>query len=384
MGEFHSLIQEMRLVDHYSFYRYFHMSPTRFDDLLNRVKPLISRKTTQLRESVSAEERLAVTLRYLVTGDSMQTISFSYRLGHSTVCYIIEDTCEAIWRALSVDFLRPPKSSDEWKRISEGFADIWNFPHCIGAIDGKHIIMQAPPNVGSQYYNYKGTHSIVLMAVCDYNYCFLLLDIGDYGKQSDGGTFSNSAFGKALKNDSLFLPQPDVISGQTARMPYFFVGDSAFPLMNSMLKPYPGTYLPENKRIFNYRLSRARRVIENAFGILASKFRIFRRPIIAKTEKVTLITQAACALHNFLKISEMHCPTSGRIYCPIGYIDREDSRGNVIPGDWRSHGNTLQSVHQIGSNMYSKSASEVRETLMNYFNSKAGSVPWQKEHIKST
>ena len=154
--------------------------------------------------------------------------------------------------------------------------------------------------------------------------------------------------------------------------------------MNSMLKPYLGTYLPENKHIFNYRLSRARRVIENAFGILASKFRIFRRPIIAKAEKVTLITQATCALHNFLKISEMHRPTSGRIYCPIGYIDREDSRGNVIPGDWRSHGNTLQSVHQIGSNMYSKSASEVRETLMNYFNSKAGSVPWQKEHIKST
>ena len=76
-----------------------------------------------------------MTLRYLVNGDSMQTISFIYRLGHSTVCYIIEDTCEAIWRALSVDFLRPPKSSDEWKN-SEGFADIWNFPHCIGAIDG--------------------------------------------------------------------------------------------------------------------------------------------------------------------------------------------------------------------------------------------------------
>lgn len=180
-GEYHSLIKEMRLVDYFSFYRYFHMSPSRFDDLLRRVKPLIVRKTTQLREPVSADERLSVTLRYLVTGDSMQTISFSYRLGHSTVSYIIEETCQAIWRALSVEFLQPPKSSDEWKKISEGFADIWNFPHCVGAIDGKHILMQAPPNVGSQYFNYKGTHSTVLMAVCDYNYCFLLLDIGDYG-----------------------------------------------------------------------------------------------------------------------------------------------------------------------------------------------------------
>ena len=77
----------------------------------------------------------------------------------------------------------------------------------------------------------------------------------------------------------------------------------------------------------------------------------------------------------------MHCLASGRIYCPVGYIDREDSRGNVIPSDWRGHGNTLQSVRQIGSNMYSKSASEVRETLMNYFNSRAGSVPWQKNTL---
>uniref|UniRef100_A0A1X7TNE6 DDE Tnp4 domain-containing protein n=1 Tax=Amphimedon queenslandica TaxID=400682 RepID=A0A1X7TNE6_AMPQE len=328
------------------------MSSSRFDNLLRRVKPFIVRKTTQLREPVSAEERLSVTLRYLVTGDSMQTISFSYRLGHSTVSYIIEETCQALWRALSVEFLQPPKSSDEWKKISEGFADIWNFPHCIGAMDGKHILMQAPPNVASQYFNYKGTHSIVLMAVCYYNYCFLLLDIGDYGKKID-----------------------DVISGQSAKLPYFFIGDSAFPLMNSMLKPYPGTYLPENKHISNYRLLRARRVIENAFGILASKFCIFRRPVVAKAHKVTLITQAACALQNFLTISEMHCPTSGRFYCPVGYIDREDPQGNVIPGDWMGHCNTLQSVRHVGSNLYSKSAAEVRDSFMNYFNLRPGSVP---------
>ena len=120
MGEYHSLIKEMRLVDHFSFYKYFHMSPSRFDDLLSRVKPFIVRKTTQLREPVSAEERLSVNLRFLVTGDSMQTISFSYRLGHSTVSYIIEETCQAIWRALSVEFLRPPKSSDEWKKLVKG------------------------------------------------------------------------------------------------------------------------------------------------------------------------------------------------------------------------------------------------------------------------
>ena len=247
--------------------------------------------------------------------------------------------------------------------------------------------MQAPANGGSQYYNYKGTHSIVLMAVCDYNYCFTLLDIGDYGRQSDGGVFSNSIFGQALESKNLFLPEPDVLSaGQTTQIPYYLVGDSAFPLKTYMLRPYPGKYLEDNKRIFNYRLSRARRVIENAFGILATKFRIFRRAIIAKPKKVTRITQAACALHNYLKISEMHSPPSSRIYCPPGYVDREDAQGNVIPGDWRAEGGSgLQPVGQLGGNRCSRSAIEVRETLMAYFNnSQAGALPWQNDYIHST
>ena len=96
MGEYHSLIQEMRLVDHSSFYRYFHMSPATFDNLLSRVGPSITKQSTRLRKPISTGERLAVALQYLVTGDSMQTISFSFRLGHSTVCDIIGNTCEAI------------------------------------------------------------------------------------------------------------------------------------------------------------------------------------------------------------------------------------------------------------------------------------------------
>ena len=93
-GEYHSLIQEMRLSDHESFYKYFRMTPQRFDHLLSLVGPLISHQETKFRAPVSANERLAVTLRYLATGDSMQTIAFSYRLGHSTVCNIIDHTCD--------------------------------------------------------------------------------------------------------------------------------------------------------------------------------------------------------------------------------------------------------------------------------------------------
>ena len=124
-GEYHSLIKEMRLVDHFSFYRYFHMSPSRFDDLLRRVKPLIVRKTTQLREPVAADERLSVTLRYLVTGDSMQTISFSYRLGHSTVSYIIEETYGGHYL---LNFYNHQKAVMNGKKLVKGLLIFGIFP----------------------------------------------------------------------------------------------------------------------------------------------------------------------------------------------------------------------------------------------------------------
>ena len=136
----------------------------------------------------------------------MQTISFSYRLGHSTVCNIIDNVCGTIWDIISPEYLRTPRNSEEWKRVSHSFNSVWNFPHCLGAIDGKHIVMQAPANSGSQYYNYKGTHSIVLLAVCDANYCFTLIDIGDFGQHSDGGVLTNSAFGVAMANGNLVSP----------------------------------------------------------------------------------------------------------------------------------------------------------------------------------
>ena len=207
LGEYHSLINEMRLTDHQSFYRYFHMSPERFAHLLSLVGPAITRQTTSFRQPIHADERLAITLQYLVTGDS-------------------------------------------------------------------------------NFYNYKGTFSIILLAVCEAQYCFTLLDIGDIGRQSDGGV--------------LALPCPKPLPGQSSSVPYYFVGDSAFPLKTYMLRPFPGRFLPEDKQIFNYRLSRARRVIENTFG----------RSIVANPDKVTKITQAACCLHNYLRISEINNPPS--------------------------------------------------------------------------
>ena len=131
-------------------------------------------------------------------------------------------------------------------------------------------------------------------------------------------------------------------------LPFVIVGDKAFPLKQNMLRPYPGKNLPEPQAVFNYRLSRARWIIENSFGILA-KWRLFRRPIIAEPTKVVSYTKAAIALHNYLRTTE------SAVYCPPGFIDGEDGTRNVIEGTWRDDEDSsrgLESLRRIGGNRY--------------------------------
>ena len=143
-----------------------------------------------------------------------------------------------------------------------------------------------------------------------------------------------------------------------------------------MMRPYPGRFLPKNKWVFNYCLSQTRRVIENTFGIMTSKFCIFRRDIVASPGKVTKITQATCCLHNYLKISEAHNPSSQHHCCPPGYADREDTSGNVAPGDWRlQRSEGIRDIQRVGSITFSRSASELRDNLMEYSVSPHGSLP---------
>ena len=77
----------------------------------------------------------------------------------------------------------PPPTKEDWIQIEEKFCTGWNFPKGIGTLDGKHIVIQAPNNSGSLFFNYKGTFSIVLVALADPDCHFTCVDIGNYGGQ---------------------------------------------------------------------------------------------------------------------------------------------------------------------------------------------------------
>lgn len=141
----------------------------------------------------------------------------------------------------------------------------------------------------------------MLLAICDSNYKFIFIDVGAYGKCSDSTVFQNSIFYKKLREFNLNIPKESNIPGVPNALPYFFIGDEAFSISEHILRPYPGTNLNFTKRIFNYRLSRARRYIECAFGILTHKWRIFQRPLDVNVNLAIKIIKACCLLHNFVR-----------------------------------------------------------------------------------
>ena len=116
-----------------------------------------------MQEPFSPAERLAVTLRYLASGDSQTSIGFLFKMGRSTVNGIIEEVCTELWRVHLT-------TTDVQRKVRD-------MPNCIGALDGKHIRMRKPADSGSLWHNYKGFFSMVLMAICDASYCFTLIEL---------------------------------------------------------------------------------------------------------------------------------------------------------------------------------------------------------------
>lgn len=239
--------------------------------------------------------------RYLATGTSFADLHYNYKLGKSTISNIVQQVCSALWRVLKPICL-PSISEERWKEISNEFLKYTNFPNCLGAVDGKHIRIVQPSGTGSLYHNYKHFFSTILLAVCDANYCFLYVDVGAYGKSNDSTIFKESLFYKHITEETFNIPAPKPISDlDNTSLPYIFVGDDAFGLAKNIMCPYVGKQLPHVKKVFNYRLSRARRYIECTFGIMANKWRVFHRPLNVNIDFAESIVLACCVLQNYVR-----------------------------------------------------------------------------------
>ena len=373
-GAFHVLFSDLKL-DNQAFKEYLRLDKTQFEVLLQKVYKHLIKQDTNMRECIKPEEMCCLTLRYLASGESFRSLEFQFRIGRKTISSIILDVTKAIVKELSSDYLSTPTTTAKWLEISQKFLLRWNFPNGIGAIDGKHIVIEQPSNSGSHYRNYKGTDSVILMGMIGPEYEFLYADVGINGRNSDGGIWANCSLKIALESNAINVPDPEPLPHRSKIMPFVCTGDDAFPLSKYMMKPYPFKSLSVEKKIFNYRLSRMRRISENAFGILANRWRVFRRPFLLEPDKVKIITLATITLHNWLRSDS----NKGKVYIPSGLVDREDiESGRVINGSWRSDeiASSWLSLPKSRGNHASNQANEIREEFTEYF-TKEGCVPWQ-------
>lgn len=324
--------------------------------------------------------------RYLAGGRFTEQYSAcNYRISPSSSNKIISQVCQAIYEELAAtEFME--YNEQNWINVSNEFFDKWNMPNCLGAIDGKHVKIKCPVGGGSLYFNYKVClfvhvtlriskiqiglcyfqrfHSLILLGACDASCKFTFVDIGSPGADGDMNVFARSDFGSSILTDdnSLNLPTEANING--VETPFFFLGDDAFPLTKRLMKPYKPKRggdgrLTNEEKVFNYRLSRARRTIENAFGILTMRWGCLRTEFLCSPEKVKVIVGACCALHNYL-MKRSH------VYAPPSQFDRFDDDGVLIEGEWRQFHDQLEPLTVVRGRPISQAVS-IRERLKNFF-----------------
>jgi len=301
-------------------------------------------------------------------------MQYAWRVPHNTISKVVREVCEAIIEECLEEQMSTPTTEQGWREIADDWYQRWNFPHTIGAIDGKHVACKAPPDSGSEYYNYKGFFSVILFAMVSSDYKFLWVDVSGNGASSDAHIYNQSELRAGLENDDIDgWPRPDPLPGDDTDVPYFLVGDDAFSLRTFLMKPYSLKNMTRDERLFNYRLSRARRVVENSFGILANRFQVMLTTMCHHADTVRLIVKTCILLHNLMRTR--YPVLQNRL------VDIQGQDGHVQPGAWRDGRNLDDTVNPTAPNRASKEGKKLRNLIKHWVNSEPGAVPWQDRMI---
>jgi hypothetical protein len=194
------------------------------------------------------------------------------------------------------------------------------------------------------------------------------------GSASDAQIYNNCELKEGAEDGSIVFPDPDPLPYDTQNVPYFLIGDDAFALRKTMMKPFGNRGLTNEERIFNYRLSRARRVVDNAFGILANRFQVLLTTMQHHPSTVKLIVVACMVLHNMMRIRYPGLQNQ--------QLDRaENQNRQLVLGAWRQGLNLTDIQRVTGPNTASKDGKKQRNLIKHWVNSPAGEVPWQDRVI---
>lgn len=273
-----------------------------------------------------------------------------------------------------------PTEEKEWLDIADTFERKWNFSHCAGAFSARHIAIDEPLNNGTIFLNHKGFHSILLIAVVNANYEFMYFDVGMNGGCDKYYMYTATSFFEVMIDDNMNLPKDSLLPGTDVSVPYVFVADTDYVIENIM-RPYSLENITYEEKIFNYRFSRAKRVADNAFGVLFERFGVLHKNIYINERDLNSVGVACCALHNYLA-------KTNEEYIPRESLDIEDEVNQRFQtASWRlkrEEGVDWEDTHPLlsvpkGLEEFPDTKGKlVREKFMKYFNNE-NKLPFQEQ-----
>ena len=273
---------------HIFFVRIYRMSHFTF---MRLAENLALRETRKFRRSCPLQ-RLSVTLRWLA-GGSYLDIALAHNLSTSTVYHYIDGCISLMNKALQINF---PYRDVTWlRRVAVGFSREGRsaLNMCCGALDGLAVKISEPAGWevanSSKYYNRKGFFAINTQAMCDSKYRFTFVSCCSPGSTHDSTAFAISNLSKLLEKD-----EDGLLRG------FWIAADDAYTCMKRLLTPWPGRSLSISKDGFNYWQSSARIYIEQAFGILVSRWGVLWRPLRCTLENYANVIVVCCKLHNYI------------------------------------------------------------------------------------
>ncbi|KAJ8018434.1 Protein ANTAGONIST OF LIKE HETEROCHROMATIN PROTEIN 1 [Holothuria leucospilota] len=298
---------------------HFRINKDTFQFVCDSLRPILQRNRTRFRRPITVEKRVAIALWRMATNVEFRTLSTLFGVGRSTACKITHEVASALRTVFEQEYLQFPEG-DALMDIVHGFETRWGFPQVAGAIDGSHIPILAPVDFPNDYYNRKGHHSIVLQAVVDYRYRFTDVFIGWPGSVHDARILSNSDIFMRGQEGTLFPERNRNING--VEVPIMLLGDAAYPLLPWLMKGFSDAgQLTREQQEFNYRLSRARMVVECAFGRLKARWRCLLKRNDSDISKIPTLVFACCILHNI-------CEEMGDPINPV-WLEEHEAVGRV-------------------------------------------------------
>ena len=180
-GCYRTLFEELITTEIPGYRNFTRMQSAFFYLVEERITPHLRKSITNFRKPLEVGLKLVVTFRHLSTGESYTSLQYHWRVGRTTISKFVQQVCKAILKEFQHEYLMCPTEPKDWEKIEERFRNRWNVPHAVGALDGKRIAIKKPKKPGSEYFNYKGYFSLLLLTLVDADYKFLWVNVGPSG-----------------------------------------------------------------------------------------------------------------------------------------------------------------------------------------------------------